>query len=383
MAYDDEDLDRMKLIKPGASAFILMMVLSVCVHAAAIGWVSRFPGIGLAGLLASEDISVRIVTEERAGRGGAAPKGTFADSPQKGAAMDSREGATGDSGGGDEHPIPVVQADRQADSSAVSSTDAVSNAAENDAAPPAGDQVAETEASLKAPEYLSPKPAPSATPGLLKVSRERFFFEIYWLGVYVGKAVLEAENAGGIQRITSRVHSAPVISAFYKVEDFAESTVSGDSPVRFRIKQREGKYRSDKETLFDVGGRVTYFDHLKGIREEHEVRDKVLFDVISGFFHLRTRPMEAGSTVLLDVFDSNKFLVTEVHVLRNEQVVFLGRETEATVVRPVLKSEGLFQSKGDIFIWLTNDERRIPVRVETKVGIGTVVAELKGMEREP
>lgn len=382
MVYDNEELDPMKLIKPGPSAFILMMVLSVCVHAAAIAWVTSFPGLGLAGLLASEDISIRLVTEERAGRGGSAPKGVFADSPQKGAATDSREGATGDAGGSDEQPPPVVQADRQADSSAVSPTDAVSHAVE-DAAPPAGDQVAETEAPVKAPEYPSPKPVPSATPGLLKVSRERFFFEIYWLGVYVGKAVLEAENAGGIQRITSRVHSAPVISAFYKVEDFAESTVNGDSPVRFRIKQREGKYRSDKETLFDVGGRVTYFDHLKGIREEHEVRDKVLFDVISGFFHLRTRPMEAGSTVLLDVFDSNKFLVTEVHVLRNEQVVFLGRETEATVVRPVLKSEGLFQSKGDIFIWLTNDERRIPVRVETKVGIGTVVAELKGMEREP
>jgi hypothetical protein len=52
------------------------------------------------------------------------------------------------------------------------------------------------------------------------------------------------------------------------------------------------------------------------------------------------------------------------------------------VVKPVLKSEGLFHHKGDILVWLTDDEKKIPVKVETKVPIGTVRAELKRVETE-
>ena len=53
-------------------------------------------------------------------------------------------------------------------------------------------------------------------------------------------------------------------------------------------------------------------------------------------------------------------------------------------VRELAKINGdLGRLGGLLKLWLTNDERRIPVRVETKVGIGTVIAELKGMEREP
>ena len=72
-----------------------------------------------------------------------------------------------------------------------------------------------------------------------------------------------------------------------------------------------------------------------------------------------------------------------MNVIRKEKVKFAGKgETEAVVVKPVLKSEGLFQNKGDILVWLTDDENKIPVRVETKVPIGTVTAELKQVETE-
>jgi hypothetical protein len=55
-------------------------------------------------------------------------------------------------------------------------------------------------------------------------------------------------------------------------------------------------------------------------------------------------------------------------------------EVGAVVVKPVLKSEGLFQNKGDISIWLSDDGNRIPLRVETSVPIGKVVAELRKVE---
>lgn len=213
---------------------------------------------------------------------------------------------------------------------------------------------------------------------------ERLYYEIYWLGIYVGNATVNAAIHGDNVVITSQVHSAPLISNFYQVEDYAESMIVDGLPTSFRIKQHEGKYRSNKETLFDIGNqKIVYFDYLKDLKAEHTLSVPALWDVISGFYHLRTQPLDIGKAVFIDVFDSNKFLSVEVDVLRKEKIILFDKEEVDTImVKPILKSEGLFQKKGDIFIWLTDDEVRIPVRVETEVPVGKVVAELKSIDSE-
>jgi hypothetical protein len=218
---------------------------------------------------------------------------------------------------------------------------------------------------------------------ILRGKKEKLFFNIYWLGIYVGNAVLEAVNDKDGLRITSRVNSTPFISTFFTVEDFAESLIIRGRATHFRIKQHEGRYKTDRETIFDVStGKITYFDYRKGKRNEHSING-VVWDVVSGFYFLRTQPLTVGKTVYLNVFDSNKLLKAEVSVLRREQISVSGRgEVRTVLVKPDLKSEGLFHRKGDIFIWLTDDEARIPVRVETRVSIGRVIAEIKKSEIE-
>jgi hypothetical protein len=235
-------------------------------------------------------------------------------------------------------------------------------------------------------EYiLTPGYIPGKEPlQIVKASRERFQYDIYWLGIYVGTAVLEAVNNEGVLRITSQVDSSPFISAFYKVEDRAESVVLDGTPVNFRIKQREGRYKSDKETIFDMYSRtITFFNYLEGTETEHNVKEAIAWDVVSGFYYLRTQPLEVGKPVFIDVFDSNKFYKAKVDVLRKEKIEISDKdELNTIVVRPALKSEGLFQRQGEILIWLTDDENKIPVKVETTVFIGSVVAKLRGVEIE-
>jgi Protein of unknown function (DUF3108) len=213
-------------------------------------------------------------------------------------------------------------------------------------------------------------------------SREKLSYDIYWMGIYAGKAVLEAENKNGIFRITSRVQSAPVISAFYKVEDFAESIVTNGLPFKLRLKLQEGTHTSDKETVFDMGNRkITFINYLKGKKKEYDIPNDSVWDILSGFYFLRTQKLDAGKTAYVDIFDSNKFFRAEVNILRKEtlQISGLG-EVSTLVIKPELKSEGLFKKTGDILIWLTDDDRKIPVRVETRIPVGNVVAELKGIE---
>jgi len=48
------------------------------------------------------------------------------------------------------------------------------------------------------------------------------------------------------------------------------------------------------------------------------------------------------------------------------------------VIKPLLKSAGIFARTGDMHIWLTDDERRMPVLMKSKVRIGSIVVTLVG-----
>ena len=215
-----------------------------------------------------------------------------------------------------------------------------------------------------------------------KYSREVLTYDIYWMGIYAGTAILEAENKNGIFKITSRVQSAPVVSAFYKVEDHAESIVTNGLPFKLRIKLQEGTHATDKETVFDTGNRkITFINYLKGSKKEHDIPDGTFWDVLSGFYYVRSQKLLVGKTAYVNIFDSNKFFRTEVSVLRKDILKVTGMgEVSALIIKPELKSEGLFKKTGDILIWLTDDDKKVPVRVETKIPVGNVVAELRGVE---
>ena len=52
---------------------------------------------------------------------------------------------------------------------------------------------------------------------------------------------------------------------------------------------------------------------------------------------------------------------------------------DCVVVEPMLKSEGVFKSKGSILVWLSDDARRIPVLVKSKIPVGSVSVSLTDM----
>ena len=217
-----------------------------------------------------------------------------------------------------------------------------------------------------------------------KFINERMRFDIYWMGIYAGYALINVKGNDEEVKIISEVHSAPFISNFYYVNDKAESTIEHGKPKHFRFLQIEGKHRGDKEIHFNYDSKeITFINHIKNKVSIHKGVEKVFMDVLSGFFYLRSLSIELNKPVLIDIFDSDKFATVEVKPIKEEVIeTSLNKEVKALVVKPELTTEGLFKRKGDIFIWLSNDERKIPLRVETKVSVGRVVAELKEYKKD-
>ncbi|MCG2721941.1 MAG: DUF3108 domain-containing protein [Thermodesulfovibrionales bacterium] len=212
---------------------------------------------------------------------------------------------------------------------------------------------------------------------------EKFVYDLTWTGIKAGTASLESVNDGDKVRIISTARSADWISVFYTVEDRIESTLFREPeqtgighPHSYRIKIREGRHRRDKEVVFDrTANRATYIDHLKKERKEYTLPDPV-FDPISSFFHVRLLRLVVGEPVYVTIFDSKKVWNVEVQVLRKEKVSLPVGTFDTIVIKPVLQSEGIFFRKGEIFIWLTDDAKHIPVKLQTKVAVGSITATL-------
>ncbi len=83
-----------------------------------------------------------------------------------------------------------------------------------------------------------------------------------------------------------------------------------------------------------------------------------------------------GRPEYIDIFDSKKLWNTEVQVLRKERVRVPAGEFDTIVIKPLLKSEGVFMKKGEIYIWLTDDDKKIPVMIKSKVKIGNFKVKL-------
>ena len=47
------------------------------------------------------------------------------------------------------------------------------------------------------------------------------------------------------------------------------------------------------------------------------------------------------------------------------------------IIEPLAREGGLFKSEGKVLLWLSDDDRKIPVKVSTKVLIGSISAELR------
>jgi hypothetical protein len=105
-------------------------------------------------------------------------------------------------------------------------------------------------------------------------------------------------------------------------------------------------------------------------------------DVLSGFFYLRTLTININEPVSIDIFDSNKFTTVVVQPIREEKLELSNKKFDTIVIKPQLDTEGLFKRKGDIIIWLTKDNGKIPLKIETKVPVGRVVAELKEYRKD-
>jgi hypothetical protein len=191
--------------------------------------------------------------------------------------------------------------------------------------------------------------------------------------------VQEDRETGGNERlrIISTARSAGIVHKFYKVSDRVESIIERDNlhTLAFRLDQNHGKRSKKRAMDFDRSrGIVQVLEN--GRQDRYPVPDDVQ-DALSSLYYVRTRrEFTVGKPIIVNVHDDGKTWAVEVLTLGREKIKTILGEIDTIKLKTYPRYEGVFQNKGEIFIWLTDDARKIPVLMKSTISIGTIVTTL-------
>ena len=228
---------------------------------------------------------------------------------------------------------------------------------------------------LRFPRYPARKPS-----SVIKVG-EKLTFDVKWFAIKAGQATLSAESlapAWGERAWHFKAVARSTMIFFFKVTDSIESWATENEllPIRFEKHLREGSYKKDVVAIFDRKKMTAKWGDQSG------PLDANCRDLLGAFEYFRTIPLPAeGKEAVVGVHTDRKNYELWVQVVKREKVKVPAGTFNTVCIKPKLKFEGLWRQKGDIHIWLTDDDRRLPVLVTSKVFLlGTVDIVLVKME---
>ncbi len=223
-------------------------------------------------------------------------------------------------------------------------------------------------------------------PDLLEViyaGYEELRYDISWTGgIKIGELRLRVERINPeeeVYRIIAKVSDYGLFRLFYPVNDTFLTDVQGVErlPFLYRVHQLEGhgKSETNRLTRYDQQGlQVRY----RRDREPEEVIDVSgpVHNEFSSFFAMRAMRLQPGESFIVPTFTDHKRHEVRVRVLGRERLDSLYGPVETIRVLPEMKFRGLYDKTGDTVIWFTDDECRVPVRINSKILIGSLTATL-------
>ncbi len=230
----------------------------------------------------------------------------------------------------------------------------------------------------------SPSPGPSFAQG------ERLIYRVSWMGLHAATAVMEAGPGPELDgretvRYGTTATSSPLVTKFYAVDNRVESIVDADTllPRRLLFRRREGRRKNDFDVTFhQPQGNVLAIKD--GVPSTIPI-PAATHDSISCLYAVRHVPvLQPGFSQFMTVHHDKKNYRLEVRIEAIEKVLGPWGEVEAIRALAIMPFQGIFLNEGNIRVWFTNDDRRIPVKMKAKVIVGSVIADLiDGFDSKP
>ncbi len=246
---------------------------------------------------------------------------------------------------------------------------------------PDGATASAMQASMSA-EPEPPVPVPGDAP-LWARDREELVYRVEFLGLTMGYAQFRIRGVvriGGrpAYRLTVRAWTTDLLSVFYPMNDTIDYYLDVETLAPIRQEFTNSRKEDDIAYYDQQTGKIVYRYKKNGkIRKEVKAVPGV-YDPVSVAYFFRTRELVAEEPAR-PMYAGRKLWEISARPLGVETIRTDGGEFDTVMIEPVLRRNGNLEHKGNLRIWMTRDERHVPVRLYAKfkkIRTWTLVGEL-------
>ena len=196
--------------------------------------------------------------------------------------------------------------------------------------------------------------------------------------VRVGEAELKVSAIEEINTIKSYhiiyfAKTKGLADRLFKIRDQIDIWIDKEGFFTHRLIKNinQGNYKNKVDVRFDYNKSIAKTS-TKEISIDFKARDS-----FSLFYYLRTILLNENDIMSFSSFEGRRIVDYKLQIKGNEIIrTELGNIT-CTVIRPYQEGENLFKNQGDMQIWISNDEKRLPVKIQIKMKFGSMTLLLK------
>lgn len=214
---------------------------------------------------------------------------------------------------------------------------------------------------------------------------EKLSYLISWSFIPAGRATLEIAHAqddapaGTKYHFIMTAHTLPAIAVFYPYQERIESYVTGDlhHSLLYKKRQESGHPRDIIVRLNQESGTVQYSNF--GQSETPILVPSETLDPLSSLYYIRSQQLTTPFTLERPVTDGKKLTLGTAKFIKKELLTLHGKTYQTIKVEPDLRDvKGVFEKSpgATMYIWLTDDNRKLLVKLKSKVRVGSFIAEL-------
>jgi hypothetical protein len=168
--------------------------------------------------------------------------------------------------------------------------------------------------------------------------------------------------------------------AFYKADDVHRSWLDVDELFSRRFEQKLNQTTYDRDRSYDFLVDEGRYVDQRNPSDSGELASLQPLDDISFVYHVRMLPLEVGKEYTEPRYYKSDGNPVTVRVLRTERITVPAGEFDAIVIKPIIRREkSLFKEDSEGEIWLSNDERRLILKLRGK-SFASITLELQSFK---
>jgi hypothetical protein len=218
-------------------------------------------------------------------------------------------------------------------------------------------------------------------------SKHTWNYEIEWRLIRAGSAKMTWTPEHGGYQGDLHIESAGLVSKLYRVyDDYSARMNEQLCASTVKIHAEEGKRRRDTDITF-ARGTAAYSerDLLKNnsvVLAKETAVPECVHEYIGALQRLRFQRPELGQSIQIPLSDGKKAATVRVDAQEREEVTTPLGKFKAIRYEVFMFNDVIINKKARLYVWLTDDDRRLPVQIRVRMQflIGTIELKLEKME---